>query len=432
MKLSNIRIEAYKEENVEKCRLICDVECGFSDETAVWFTVDKKYEDWLCADVYDAFLMAMLYPAMYHQEDIYIEGAVSRKLFINVNHFVQAAKNAYDSESHIVSVKASKFANATKLAETHVGVGFGAGIDSFCSLEDHFFHPIDEDNKVDTLCFFLVDNYGDPLAEISKLRGYNFYKNTEAVAEELSINACFVDGTSMFRFHPPFTAISSERDLRIYINGFWARIACALALQKGLRKFIISSSSSYRDSLLYHNKMYSEGVLWLDEWSEGFMLPLVSPVGLDIVSDGAQYPSKNEKIEKIIHLPIVRKHLRACTGGWEVSGDDCGHCKKCKRMMIILDILGQLEEWDDHFPVAHYKRHRQSYQCPVVLLAHSDNDLSCWSIIHLAEKYHYKMPSYFYARCFYAGSKISRLLGLKKVYRLLGLKKVRNLISPQK
>lgn len=426
MKLSNIRIEDFKEEGKEKSRLICDVECCFSEEKAVWFTVEEKYKNWLCSDVYDAFLMAMLYPAMYHSEDIEIDGAVSRKLLINVNHFIQAAKNAYDSESHIVSVKAKAFANAMKLPNTHVGVGFGAGVDSFCSLEDHFFHPIDEENKINTLCFLLVDNYGDPLDETSILRGHNFYKNTEAVAEELGINALFMDGTCMFRFHPPYSrAASSEKNARLYINGFWARIACALALQKGLRKFIISSSSSYRDSLLYHNKMYSEGVLWFDEWSEGFMLPLVSPVGLDIVSDGAQYPSKNEKIEKIIHLPIVRKHLRACTGGYEVSGNDCGYCKKCKRMMLILDILGQLDEWEGHFPVAHYKRHRLSYRCPVVRLAHSDNDLSCRSILRLAEKYHYKMPSYFFARCY-------EVVGKSKIYKLLRLKKLKDLLSPQR
>lgn len=420
MKLSNIRIEDFVEEGKEKSRLVCDVECGFSDEKAVWFTVDRKYKDWLCDDVYDAFLMAMLYPAMYNQEDIEIDGAVSHKLWVNVSHFVQPAKNEYDKGSHIVSVKAKSFRNATKNKETHVGVGFGAGIDSFCSLDDHFFHPIDEENKVDTLCFLLVDNYGDPLDETSIIRGYNYYKNTEAVAEELGINGCFVDGTSMFKFHPHYSMIHSEQDARIYINGFWARIACAMALQKGLRKFIISSSSSYKDSLYYHNKMYSEGVLWFDEWAEGFMLPLVSPVGLDIVSDGAQYPSKNEKIEKVINLPIVRKHLKACTGGFDVSGNDCGNCKKCIRMMLILDILGHLDEWKEHFPIEKFRSRRLTHQCTVVRIAHHDNDLSAWSILLLAEKYHYKMPSYFFAKCYY-------LLG--GVYSMLRLKKVRDFVT---
>ena len=426
MKLSNIRIEDFQEEGKEKSRLICDVECGFSDEKNVWFSVEKKYKEWLCADVYDAFLMAMLYPAMYNQEDIEIDGAVSRKLLINVNNFVQAAKNTFDSESHIVTVKAKSFATVTKLKETHIGLGFGAGIDSFCSLEDHFFHPIDDENKVDTLCFLLVDNYGDPCEEISKCRGYNFYKNTEAVAEEIGINACFVDGTSMFKFHVPHSVIHSARDLRIYINGFWARIACVLALQKGLRKFLISSSSSYRDSLYYHNQMYKNGVLWLDEWSEGFMLPLVSPIGLDIVTDGAQYPSKNEKIEKVINLPIVHKHLRCCNGFQDVQGNDCGYCKKCIRMMLILDILGQLEEWRDHFPITHLKRfmRREKYfQCEVVRFAHKDDDLSCWSILSLADKYHYKMPSYFYAKCY---------LFAATIYGKMKLKKVRNWIIKQR
>lgn len=424
MKLSNIRIEDFIEKGQEKSRLVCDVDCSFSNETTVCFAVDKKYKDWLCIDVYDAFLMAMLYPAMNHKEDIEIDGAISRKLFININHYIQSAKNAFDSQSHIISVKAKQFDNATKLSNTHVGIGFGAGIDSFCSLEDHFFHPIDEENKIDTLCFLLVDNYGDPLDETSKSRGFNFYKNTEACANELGINACFVDGTSMFKFHPSYSkAASSEKNARLYVNGFWARIACALSLQRGLRKFIISSSSSYKDSLLYHSKMYQEGVLWLDEWSEGFMLPMVSPLGLEIVSDGAQYESRTEKIEKIVHIPIVRKYLRTCSGGFDVSGNDCGRCKKCMRMMLILDILGELEEWEDHFPIAYFKRRRLSRQCTVVRMAHEEDDLFAWCIIRLAEKYHYKMPSYFYARCFFFAGKIYQILKLKKVRDFITNKK---------
>lgn len=422
MRLSNIRIEDFQEEGKEKSRLICDVDCGFSNEKAMWFTVERKFKGWLCDDVYDAFLMALLYPAMYNQEDIEIDGAVSRKLLININNFVQAAKNAYDKDSHIVKVKAKTYATATKLPETHVGLGFGAGIDSFCSLEDHFFHPIDDENKVDTLCFLLVDNYGDPCEEISKVRGYNFFKNTEDVAKELGINACFLDGTSMFKFHVPHSTIQSERDARIYINGFWARIACVLSLQRGLRKFLISSSSSYRDSLYYHNQMYAKGVLWLDEWCEGFLLPMVSPIGLDIVSDGAQYPSKNEKIEKVINLPIVRKHLRACTGFFDESGNDCGYCKKCIRMMLILDILGQLDKWENHFPISYFKRRRRYFQCEVVRLAHTDDDLSCWSIIRLAEKYNYKMPTYFYTRCFFMAAKFYKWFGIKRVRDFLSRK----------
>ncbi|WP_405373512.1 hypothetical protein [Pseudobutyrivibrio sp.] len=190
-----------------------------------------------------------------------------------------------------------------------------------------------------------------------------------------------------------------------------------------MRKFLISSSSSYRDSLYYHNQMYAKGVLWLDEWCEGFLLPMVSPIGLDIVSDGAQYPSKNEKIEKVINLPIVRKHLRACTGFFDESGNDCGYCKKCIRMMLILDILGQLDKWENHFPISYFRRRRRYFQCDVVRLAHTDDDLSCWSIIRLAEKYNYKMPSYTYAKCY-------KQLG--GVYSLLRLKKVRDLFSSSK
>ena len=104
MKLSNIRIEDFLEEGKEKSRLVCDVECGFSEEKAVWFTVDRKYKDWLCDDVYDAFLMAMLMPVMYYNEDLDIDGYVSRKIYLNVINYVIPSKHAYDPNTSIPKI----------------------------------------------------------------------------------------------------------------------------------------------------------------------------------------------------------------------------------------------------------------------------------------------------------------------------------------
>lgn len=85
MKISNLRIERhlnlYEGVNLQT-RVICDVECAFCKARELYFSVDDNYGDWLTADVYDAFLVAALYPAMYYKEPIEVEGCVSKNCII--------------------------------------------------------------------------------------------------------------------------------------------------------------------------------------------------------------------------------------------------------------------------------------------------------------------------------------------------------------
>ena len=86
MKIYNLRIE--RKEGMSY--LICDMEAKFTDVKTVWYSVHQEYEDWLNTDVYDSFLIAALYPAMFYKEDIIIEGNVSERLFFNVKNLKSA------------------------------------------------------------------------------------------------------------------------------------------------------------------------------------------------------------------------------------------------------------------------------------------------------------------------------------------------------
>ena len=77
MKISNLRVERdipFKYGNSQS-RIICKLEAEFTDVKEFWFSVDDEYSGYLTADVYDAFLVALLYPAMFYGEDIEIAGA---------------------------------------------------------------------------------------------------------------------------------------------------------------------------------------------------------------------------------------------------------------------------------------------------------------------------------------------------------------------
>lgn len=86
MKISNLRIERRDGHSY----LTVDINTRFSPHyDKLWFSVPSEYEDWLTDDVYDAFLVAALYPAMYYNEPIIIEGKVSHRLYYNCVHYVK-------------------------------------------------------------------------------------------------------------------------------------------------------------------------------------------------------------------------------------------------------------------------------------------------------------------------------------------------------
>ena len=129
IRLRNLRVEHNIPFTYGKpqARIVCDMEAGFTDVKQFWFSVDGEYGDWLTSDVYDAFLVAMLYPAMCYGEDIEISGNVSKRIWHNTMHYVQGVVKAYSESFHGVYIKAAGFANAAKAENLRIGTGFSGG-----------------------------------------------------------------------------------------------------------------------------------------------------------------------------------------------------------------------------------------------------------------------------------------------------------------
>ena len=126
MRISNLRIE---DRNNGRSYLIADLESGFTKEKNLWFSVDRKYRDWLTDDVYDAFLTAALYPAQFYREEIKIDGAVSPRLYKNVVNYVPGVIADFLQQDKWlagrISVKGCK--RAKQLSDYQIGTGFSGG-----------------------------------------------------------------------------------------------------------------------------------------------------------------------------------------------------------------------------------------------------------------------------------------------------------------
>jgi hypothetical protein len=74
--------------------------------------------------------------------------------------------------------------------------------------------------------------------------------------------------------------------------------------------------------------------------------PMFSTSSTRIVYDGAGH-TRAQKLENIVESRIVRENLHGCFLGQDTHGQDdtnCSRCGKCIRTMLVLDILGKLQE----------------------------------------------------------------------------------------
>ena len=103
--------------------------------------------------------------------------------------------------------------------------------------------------------------------------------------------------------------------------------AIALALENRYAQVLVPSTISWR---------------YLSPWgSHPITDPLLSSTDTKIVGDGSDY-TRFEKVERIGSKAIVLKNLRVC---FESRSDqNCGTCAKCIQTMLMLEVLGVLEQ----------------------------------------------------------------------------------------
>ena len=399
MKISNLRIEKRDDQSY----LTVDINAQFSPRhNKLWFSVPSQYEDWLTDDVYDAFLVAVLYPAMYYKEDIEITGDVTKRVYYNIVSNVTAIVKMYDNSFRVPKITVSGYAKAKKGDVLHVGTGFSGGVDSFSTLYDHYFTTDDPDYKIDTLFFFHIGQYGDVKLPETWERAKNRFSITENFAKEVNMNTCFMS-TNLFDFYLPKWEFDA---------GVLCRIASVLVFQRVLKRYYICNDYSYGE-MIDLGDVYRSGHMDLADMSNPYIMPLLSPEGLEIVCDGMQY-TRGDKIEKIADNPLVAKFLNVCIGKSTTKAVNCGICYKCLHTMLTFDIIGKLNNLEKVFDLSYYKKVADEIKCQQVMLYGKEPYAT--SNVDLAKKYGYPMPTKFHAILVLFPKRVVR-----KIKRVLGL-----------
>lgn len=318
---------------------------------------------------------------------------MSEKLYYNLNDSVLYAinkafekrnlekKNISGSGRHKSVIICKKLVNCD-FRPSGVGTGCSLGVDSFTVLAHHFFNEdIPHSYKISHLTLFNAGAFGSIEEGASK----SFYKElerTKKFSEAIGLPLVWVD-SNIRSFYPEHSFDWNHT----YLN-----MSIVLSMQKLWKKYLYASSFAV-DSLEFNfaiNSLY-----------EPFLLPHISTENTELIQASMDM-RRSDKVAYIANNEIVRKNLYVClkeqqsNSKWfkgKIPQNDflnCGHCKKCLRTMLQLDILGQLKQFEGIFDTSEWPKLKKKY-ITLVLTKRKENDI-CLDLYQSMLSHKYKIP----------------------------------------
>lgn len=382
MKISNIRIETRN----QRTYLIADVVCGFSQEKNLWFSLDDNDGYMFSDDVYDAFMLAALFPCMYYNETIEVKGAVSKELYYNLTRYIYSIIQAFRPEMHRVEIKVDGFAVARQNEEKIVGTGFSGGVDSFATIVDHYINELEDEYRLNHLFFFNLGQYGDPSKSDTYERAYNRYLFCKKATDEIGLPYSFMD-TNLFAFYKPeWEHLSDELN----------RTVAVFSIQRACNRYYAPSAHTYAQ----HEQFQANHDADIASFAEHMLTPLLCTEVCKNILDGSQY-TRIDKVELIKDYIPAQKFLNVCTNisDGHTDGNNCSSCGKCQRTMCDLDLLGISDRFTAVFDFEKWPKKKYKFLCST--LVNSKSDIYGYEIIELAKKKGVRVPSYLEAQIVY-------------------------------
>ncbi|MBR8831077.1 MAG: hypothetical protein Cpurp_07730 [Chlorogloea purpurea SAG 13.99] len=303
----------------------------------VWYSINKKYGQFLSNESSDTFLIGLLVLAMKQNEDIYIEGKVSEKLFYNLTNYLVKILTLLIPSLHQIKIFPQELTQENLVKPIQgVATGFSGGIDSFCTFIDHFQENTPTSYKITHLLLNNVGSHGEGGQQLFEKR----YQRLYMFAQEYEL---------------PFISINSNLH-EILPRNFQTthttrNISAILLLPKLFTKYYYSSAHKYEDCII---KESPDGAV-----IDPAAIHLLSTENTECISAGCQY-SRVEKTLKVSEFEPSYRYLDVCVNAVE-DAENCSQCWKCARTLLTLEILGKHELYDRVFNLDKYYEIKTSY-----------------------------------------------------------------------
>lgn len=329
----------------------------------IWFETEKENEIYFCDEVCDAFVVAMLLPAVKSGQDIECD-VISEKLLYNLNHIVTCLlETAWGGRRIQIIAKNVTFVN---FHGKGIGTGCSLGVDSFSVILSHTKYTTTSTYQLTHLTYFNVGAFGSDNPEQARESYLNDLKKVRAFASDYGLPLVTIESNiGITNNHSSFDQTVCFRNA-----------AAALTMQKLFARYLNGSTIHVADFKITKD-CYSY---------EALLTPMLSTESTElIVADGDK--SRVDKERFIADNKLVQKHLLVCWREifknewpqyWEQIKDiaynhrNCTLCDKCLRTCVAFDLLGVLDNYKDIFDLKQYYNVKNAYIYKVVIKKDSD------------------------------------------------------------
>lgn len=316
----------------------------------VWFKVDKKYEDYLCFERGDAYVIAVLNYAMRNHHDIISEAPLSEDLYYNIDKYLVDAIAQYNKGFYRPQIMAEVTSEPLPCAGA-VGTGISCGVDSLHALANQTAMKFKKHN-ITHLTFNNVGSHGEGehAEKLYKAR----LERPQSFAKEYG-----------FEFVASDSNLQNVVEQNHFKSHTYSSMFAVYCLQKLYSVYYYASSGyKYHEFRLYELPGSSCGSY------EMLSLPLLSTHNLRIYSEG-EGMTRMEKLKTVVNYTPSYKYLNVCLK----EGYNCGTCEKCVRTLLGLDALGALDHYAEVFDIDYYRKHKKWYlQQLLIEKAHDKHD----------------------------------------------------------
>lgn len=299
----------------EKVRLVGIVQVdNLGKEIELYFEYPQRFADFLIESA-DAFVPALLLPAMERGENLEITPPISEKLLLNLRNIQDIIYQWYPETFKKVTVSAEKPSKYEPHSSNQVGAFFSLGVDSFYTFHKHLNSASPVLPRISHLIHMKGIEF--PLHYYRDNQEQEVITRIKDVAKETGIDVIF--GETNIRTHFPL-----KWGLHYHGSGL---ASVALSLSGGLKSVLIPSTDSYK--AIFH---WGSSPLFDHWWSTE---------KTDIFHDGSEVERAEKTAKFLPQNALARKYLRVCLKNYG-SETNCGKCTKCLRTMLPLQATGKL------------------------------------------------------------------------------------------
>lgn len=319
----------------------------------------------------DAFFPIALLAAMRRGRTLRVEAPLSPQLLYHATHYLQAVLHRLHPPSVPVAIEAPRPEPPPTPPDRGVCCGFSGGIDSFALLDEQRFAATVPGFALTHLLFNSVGSHHprDPEAVFARRLA-----RVRALAGELGMplivtrsNQDEILGRDYQQFHPVRNA------------------AVALLLAGRMRRFYYGSGYHFGHLGVRHD--HDAAI------ADPVLLPLLSTEAIELLSSGCQ-ETRVEKTARLTAHPLVPRYLDVCQNS-PSEMVNCGHCEKCTRTLLTLEVLGEdLEAYAALFDLEAYARKRPT----AIVSTLVSRDLFAGEIRDAMARYGFAMPAHLRAK----------------------------------